>query len=152
MKNLPISTSLFFHMISLVILNFLFSETHYLFDGRSEPSPTTWIGLTVLMAGWFWLYGLQFIWFAYPLYYLSLYFLWKSRWRAAIASSGVAIAIALVSTPRMFQQALPTDVMFFTQPNLQRLELGYYLWVMSLLILFVTSLAQSLRHMSNGVG
>lgn len=152
MKNLPIFTSLFFHMISLVIPNFLFSETQYLFDGRSAPSPTAWSGLTVLIAGWFWLIVLQFIWLANPFYYLSLYFLWASRWRAAIASSGAAIAIALVSTPLLFQQTLPADVMFFTQLSLQRLELGYYLWLISLLILFVTSLAQSLRHMSNGVG
>ena len=142
MKNLPIFISLFLYMLSLAIPNFLFSETHYLMNGYSAPSPTALRGLTVLLVGWFWLIALQFIWFANPLYYLSLYFLWASRWHAAIASSGAAIAIALVSTLLLFRQPVPTDVMFFTNLSLQRLELGYYLWTISLLIPFVWSTVQ----------
>lgn len=86
-------------MLSLAIPNFLFIETHYDFQSSwIAPSPTMVSGLTVLSVGWFWLFGLQFIWLANPFYYLSLCFFCEGRWRAAIVLSGISIAIAIAST------------------------------------------------------
>jgi len=141
MKNLPIFISLFFYTLSLASPTFLFIETHYNFSSSwIGPSPAVWRGLTVLLMGWLGFVILQFGWLANPLYYLSLYFLWASRWRAVIISSGIAIVIAIVNTLLLFQQTVPGDVMGFSRLNLQRLKLGYYLWATALLIPLVWSL------------
>ena len=141
MKNLPIFASLSLYALSLASPAFLFIKTLAL-TGSNTASPDVWSGLNVLLIGWLGVLILQFGWLANPFYYLSLYFLRARRWQAVIASSGIAIVIAVVNTLLLFKQTVPGDEGGVTKLNLQRLELGYYLWATSLLIPFIWSLAQ----------
>jgi hypothetical protein len=78
----------------------------------------------------------QFAVFANPILYLSWYFLFRQQAKAAFWLSALAILLAL-DTVALFWNSFPTDAGGASYAKLIYCHIGFYLWITSMLIVFV---------------
>ena len=104
---------------------------------------TRYEGYWLLIGGAFAFFSFQFGWCANPLFLVGLVTLLLRRWRATLALSAVSLFFALNA---LLAYWVPVQLPYSTPYYIDRLHLGYFLWVASMVVIGVAAAVGFVMH------
>jgi hypothetical protein len=105
---------------------------------RASESPQIMKGFEAALLGWQAMFVGNFGWLANPLLLLSLLFVLMHRWGLAAVSAALGLLLALQSLMLLGERII-ADEGGVTHMVLSRVHAGFYLWLMSIVIVAVAS-------------
>lgn len=127
--------SLFFYVVACALPCLEFEK-----DGRE-----IWYGYSILLMGWMAILVGQIAWLANPLWLAAMFFFVFRKWRWSIGFSLFGLLLSF-TTFMLFGRQIPANEGGVGKLDLQQLRIGFYVWLLSLSILFFGAIFMDRRE------